>query len=69
MLGGHERFQVTNRKAIEDRLWKRFPDAGKVRASNGARLIRYRGTARDLSTLSVPELFEVYSRVTLPVPA
>lgn len=60
---------MTERVALENLVWKRFPAEGKARPSSGVRFIRDRGTLRPLGAFTVEELFKVLSRVTLPVPA
>lgn len=62
------------RARIEDRVWSKFPAAHKVRTSDGTRAVTTyvpgRGTTMvPLAALSVPDLFAVYARVTLPIPA
>lgn len=64
---------MADRVALEKMVWKKFPTERKVRASNGTLAVSVyeagKTTMKALSSMTVPELFAIYRRVTLPVPA
>lgn len=64
---------MVDRVALEKMVWKKFPAERKVRASNGTLAVSVfetgKTTMKALAVMTIPELFAVYRRVTLPVPA
>lgn len=60
---------MVDRSKVESLVWKRTPADMKVRASDGTLLVKAPGTGLvPMATLAIETLFEVYRRLTIPLP-